>query len=236
MGSDENDAANCRATICCAAVCHYDYKTKDYVTILRRRVSLSENPDESQLSVSRPDRKQAVLRWVMIVFSIGIAVVIFVTRDILEKYAAYGYPGVFIISLLGNATLIFPAPSFTVVAVGAVLNPYIVGVLAGCGAALGEMTGYTLGLGMSPTLDADTSVAGLGENQMKWLRWLQPKFQRWGVLLIFVLAAIPNPIFDIGGILAGIARMAWWKFLLAAVLGKTGRFILLSVIVGVVVA
>jgi membrane protein YqaA with SNARE-associated domain len=196
---------------------------------------LSESPDESQLSVSRPDRKQAVLRWVMIGFSIGIAIVIFATRDILEKYAAYGYPGVFIISLLGNATLIFPAPSFTVVAVGAVLNPYIVGVLAGCGAALGEMTGYMLGLGMIPNLDEDTSVAGLGEKQMKWLRWLRPKFQRWGAIAIFVLAAIPNPIFDMGGILAGIARMAWWKFLLAAVLGKTARFILLSVIVGVAV-
>jgi membrane protein YqaA with SNARE-associated domain len=196
---------------------------------------LSESPDESQLSVSRPDRKQAVLRWVMIGFSVGIAIVIFATRDILEKYAAYGYPGVFIISLLGNATLIFPAPSFTVVAVGAVLNPYIVGVLAGCGAALGEMTGYMLGLGMIPNLDEDTSVAGLGEKQMKWLRWLRPKFQRWGAIAIFVLAAIPNPIFDMGGILAGIARMAWWKFLLAAVLGKTARFILLSVIVGVAV-
>lgn len=194
---------------------------------------MSENPDESQLPVSRSDRKQAVLRWAMIGFSIGIAIVIYATRDMVQKYAEYGYLGVFIISVLGNATLIFPAPSFTVVAFGAVLNPYLVGILAGCGAAVGEMTGYTLGLGMSPDLDGNT--ARLGEKQMKWLRWLRPKFQRWGVIAIFVLAAIPNPIFDMGGILAGMARMAWWKFLIAAVLGKTVRFTLLSMMFGIAV-
>jgi membrane protein YqaA with SNARE-associated domain len=53
------------------------------------------------------------------------------------------------------------------------------------------------------------------------------------VIAIFVLAAIPNPIFDMGGILAGMARMAWWKFLTAAVLGKTIRFTLLSMMVGI---
>jgi membrane protein YqaA with SNARE-associated domain len=196
---------------------------------------LTENSEESHLQNSHSDRKQAVLRWVMIAFSIGIAIVIYATRDVVQKYAQYGYLGVFVISVLGNATLIFPAPSFTVVAFGAVLNPYLVGVLAGCGAAVGEMTGYTLGLGMSPDLDEGTAVAGLGEKQMQWLRWLRPKFQRWGAIVIFVLAAIPNPIFDMGGILAGMARMPWWKFLLAAVLGKTVRFTLLSMMFGIAV-
>jgi len=196
---------------------------------------LSENSEESELPVSRSDRKQAVLRWVMIGFSIGIAFVIYATRDMVQKYAEYGYLGVLIISILGNATLIFPAPSFTVVAFGAVLNPYLVGVLAGCGAAVGEMTGYTLGLGMSPNLDEGTTLAGLGEKEMQWLRWLRPKFQRWGAIVIFVLAAIPNPIFDMGGILAGIARMRWWKFLTAAALGKTVRFTVLSMVFGIAV-
>ncbi len=127
---------------------------------------MTENPDESQIQKPQADRKQAVLRWVMIGFSIGIAIVIYATRDVVQKYAEYGYLGVFIISVLGNATLIFPAPSFTVVAFGAVLNPYFVGILAGCGAAVGEMTGYTLGRGMSPNLDEGTTVAALGEKQM----------------------------------------------------------------------
>jgi len=196
---------------------------------------LTESADESQLQKPQTDRKQAVLRWVMIGFSIGIAIAIYATRDMVQRYAHYGYLGVLIISILGNATLIFPAPSFTVVAFGAVLNPYLVGILAGCGAAVGEMTGYTLGRGMSPNLEEGTTVAGLGAKQMQWLRWLRPKFQRWGAIVIFVLAAIPNPIFDMGGILAGIARMPWWKFLIAAALGKTVRFTLLSMVFGIAV-
>ena len=196
---------------------------------------MTENADEPQIQKPQADRKQAILRWVMIGFSIGIAIAIYATRDLVQKYAEYGYLGVFVISVLGNATLIFPAPSFTVVAFGAVLNPSLVGILAGCGAAVGEMTGYGLGRGMSPNLDEGSAKAGFEEKQMKWLRWLQPKFQRWGVIAIFVLAAIPNPIFDLGGILAGMARMPWWKFLIAAVLGKTVRFTLLSMIFGIAV-
>ena len=47
--------------------------------------------------------------------------------------------------------------------------------------------------------------------------------QRRGMLAIFLLAAIPNPIFDVGGITAGILRMPVWKFLLAGWMGKSIR-------------
>jgi uncharacterized membrane protein YdjX (TVP38/TMEM64 family) len=39
--------------------------------------------------------------------------------------------------------------------------------------------------------------------------------------VIFIFAAIPNPIFDLGGIAAGATGMRWWRFVLAAFLGKT---------------
>jgi len=63
----------------------------------------------------------------------------------------------------------------------------------------------------------------------------RPIFQRltalmrtWGAWLIFVLAFLPNPFFDVGGALAGILRIPWWKFLGAAAAGKSLRFILLA--------
>jgi membrane protein YqaA with SNARE-associated domain len=43
------------------------------------------------------------------------------------------------------------------------------------------------------------------------------------MLTIFLLAAIPNPIFDVGGIIAGALQMKGWKFLVAAALGKSIR-------------
>ena len=63
-----------------------------------------------------------------------------------EQFKRYGYPGVFFISLLGNATIILPAPSLAVVSMtGAFLNPFLVGIVAGLGESLGELTGYLAG-------------------------------------------------------------------------------------------
>ncbi len=150
--------------------------------------------------------------------ALAITIFIIQTRDTIGRYAAYGYPGVFIISLLGNATLILPAPSFAIVfAVGGVLNPYLVGMAAGCGAALGEMTGYLAGLGGRGMLE-----------DKKFHQRLEALMTRRGAWLIFFLAFIPNPAFDVGGILAGALRMPWWKFLAATVAGKSIRFVLLA--------
>ena len=44
----------------------------------------------------------------------------------------------------------------------------------------------------------------------------------------FVLAVIPNPLFDIAGITAGVIRFPVWKFLLTAWAGKTLKAILFA--------
>jgi membrane protein YqaA with SNARE-associated domain len=150
-------------------------------------------------------------------FAVAITLVILAYRDEIHQYAAWGYPGVFVISVLGNATLIFPVPAIAVVfAMGAVLNPILVGIVAGIGAGLGEMTGYIAGYGGSVLIKNGVyeKIAAL--------------MNRWGAWVIFALAAIPNPIFDIGGLVAGATKMRWWKFLIAVCAGKTIRFVILG--------
>jgi len=44
--------------------------------------------------------------------------------------------------------------------------------------------------------------------------------ERHGLWTIFVLSIIPNPLFDIAGILAGAARIPVWRFMGVAVVGK----------------
>ncbi len=44
--------------------------------------------------------------------------------------------------------------------------------------------------------------------------------RRYGLWVIFVLALIPNPVFDVAGIICGVLRIPVWKFLLAAGAGK----------------
>lgn len=124
-----------------------------------------------------------------------------------------GYLGLFAISVLGNATIIIPAPVFVVAcAAGMIYGPIVVGVISGLGAALGELTGYYAGLGGS-------SVVPEG----KWYERLELFMRRHGMLAIFMLAAIPNPLFDVGGMIAGVLQMPVLKFVVAAWLGKALR-------------
>ena len=169
--------------------------------------------------VAGRDWKTFTQRLLAFVFAVAITVGLYLLRDSIEEYAIYGYPGVFIISILGNATLILPAPSFAIVLVLAgTLHPLWMGIAAGCGAAIGEMTGYLAGY----------SGRGMVENQPVYAR-LEPLMRKYGAWIIFLLALIPNPLFDVGGIMAGMLKIPWWKFLIAAATGKSIRFVILAI-------
>ena len=53
---------------------------------------------------------------------------------------------------------------------------------------------------------------------------------RRGAVTLFVLAAIPNPVFDVAGILAGALRMPILVFLTATALGKVIKNLLLALL------
>lgn len=146
-----------------------------------------------------------------IVAAIGITLGVFIFREHLQRLQALGYLGAFLGQLIGNATLILPVPGLLFVyLLGGTLNPLIVGLVAGPGAAIGEMTGYAAGYGGSALIDDNKLYARIAD-------WLD----RYGLIPIVLLAAIPNPAFDMAGMVAGSLRLPWWKFLLAAWLGKT---------------
>ena len=63
-----------------------------------------------------------------------------------QQFSHWGYAGSFLISLISNATIVLPAPGLIVVlALGANLNPILLGVVAGFGSGLGELSGYLAG-------------------------------------------------------------------------------------------
>ena len=150
-------------------------------------------------------------RVVVILLVVGITAAIVVFHDQVARFQAYGYPGVFVISFLGNATVILPAPSLAVVfAMGSALNPILVGLSAGVGEALGELTGYAAGYSGRAVIEDQATY----ERLERWMR-------RNGVVTVFVLSVIPNPFFDLAGIAAGVLRFPVWKFLLVCWMGKT---------------
>ena len=164
--------------------------------------------------VPRKNRWQVIGRVAAFLLPIGIMVGIILGRDHIEHLAVYGYPANFLVNLLSSATVVLPAPSLAIVFVtGAVLNPFGVGIAAGLGAGLGEMTGYLAGVSGQGILDERP----LYQRLQKWIK-------KRGMLVIFIMALVPNPLFDAGGIIAGAMGMPVWRFLLACCLGKTLRF------------
>jgi membrane protein YqaA with SNARE-associated domain len=162
--------------------------------------------------------RKLYLRISILILVLGITAGIFVFRDRLANLAAYGYLGAFLISLLSSATIILPVPGIAVIfALGATYDPYLVGLSAGAGSALGELSGYMAGY----------SGEGVFRKSKTYLR-MEHWMRRRGSLVIFVLAFVPNPIFDLAGAAAGILRYPAWKFLFFCFLGKTPRSILVA--------
>lgn len=128
-----------------------------------------------------------------------------------DSLGNWGYVGIFLIMLLNNATVIFPAPGLlAVLAAGKAYNFILVGIAGGLGAAFGELVGYLFGYG---------STAMVEEKKNKWYARVEKWMQQNGFLTILLLAAIPNPFFDVAGITAGALKYKWWKFLIACAIG-----------------
>jgi uncharacterized membrane protein YdjX (TVP38/TMEM64 family) len=141
-------------------------------------------------------------------------------RENIQELKPYGYVAVFLIGVISNATLILPVPGLAVSSVmGGVLNPLIIGVVGGAGQALGELTGYMAGYSGQTWVDEHP----IYHRSKYWM-------QRYGVLIIFVLAVIPNPLFDVAGMIAGALRFPLWKFLISCALGKILKNIIFALV------
>jgi uncharacterized membrane protein YdjX (TVP38/TMEM64 family) len=151
-----------------------------------------------------------VLRGISFLAVIAISIWIYSIKDQAAQLAAYGYPGIFIVAMLANATVFLPAPGVAVVfAMGSIFSPLLVALFAGTGAAIGELVGYLAGY----------SGQGIVENTQMFAR-IEPWVRRYGVFAIFILAALPNPFFDIAGVAAGILKIPIGKFFIACWLGQ----------------
>ncbi len=159
---------------------------------------------------SKGKNRIAILRVLAVLAVIGISVYVFSIRDRAEEFAALGYPGIFIIALLANATVFLPAPGLAIIfTMGSIFHPLGVALAGGTGGALGELSGYLAGFGGGVVV----------ENTPAYTR-VQPRVQKWGGWGILLLAAIPNPFFDLAGVAAGALKMPVWKFLLFCWIGQ----------------
>jgi membrane protein YqaA with SNARE-associated domain len=150
----------------------------------------------------------------IVVFSVAI----YFSGALLSEAEAYGYLGVFLICAVASAVLIVPVPAIAVVfGMGAILNPWLVGLMVGLAEPIGELTAYMAGYSGRVGMENRKSYARL----MDWMR-------RRGTVVLFFFAAIPNPFFDLAGAAAGVLRYPLWKYLMILFLGKTAKGLMVA--------
>ena len=151
-----------------------------------------------------------VLEIILVVLIVALSITIFVLRDKIQNVSEVGYIGLFFLCFLANATVLLPSPSLMIAASCAmIMNPILVALCAALGSTLGEFVGYAFG---SVTEDLSPKFKALLEK-------LTLKIHSQ-VILVFVLAVLPLPVFDIIGIYSGGTKMNLFKFFAACFLGK----------------
>lgn len=166
-------------------------------------------------------RKRRFVFLLTLVIIVGLTVMLHLTYgrhpERLIELRNYAYGGAFLISLIGNATILFPGAVLVILSnLGILLygsiglsGPIIVGLVGGLGAAIGESTGFIAGYS-GRELVTGRKIYGQIEG---WVR-------RWGSLAIFLFSLVPL-VFDLVGIVAGVLRFPFWKFVIFCGLGRT---------------
>ncbi len=130
----------------------------------------------------------------------------------LEYARTIGYGGVFLMGVIGSSAPIWPLPGSWAAGLGAAfgLNPFLVGLAAGIGEPIGELSGYTAGYGGQIAVN-------------RWKRYVQIVnwMSRYGGLTIFVVSAIPNFFIKLATVAAGVLHYPLWKFFIFCWAGKT---------------
>ncbi|MDA1278674.1 MAG: VTT domain-containing protein [Chloroflexi bacterium] len=165
--------------------------------------------------VSRHQRGYQIAIWSVVVIAVLGGTVAWLVGWLEVQEA--GYWGGFVVNLVSSAAVVVPAPGLFAVCAAAApelgLNYGVLAVLGAAGSTIGELTGYLAGYG----------ARGATQNS-RYYRRIHRVVERRGGLALFVLAVVPNPLFDIGGIAAGSLGYPIIRFILWVGLGKLLKF------------
>ena len=130
----------------------------------------------------------------------------------------FGYAAVAGAVLLASGGLVVPVPALAITCTTATfLHPAAVAIIAGLAGTLGELTGYFLGYSGSGVLE-----------RRRFYHRVEGWMRRRGWLVLFIISAVPNPLFDVAGIAAGALRYPMWRYLVFVGLGKQVKFFMIA--------
>jgi membrane protein YqaA with SNARE-associated domain len=154
-----------------------------------------------------------------IAFAALIIVPFWIYRDYLYDLGEWGYLGAFLVNGLSNATIVLPAPGSIIIALMAEqFDPYLIGIAAGIGGAIGGMTSYFAGA--INTTPSNGRIA-------RFMRWTMA---RGGIPVLFVFSAFPLLPGDIASIVAGSVRYPILKYLIVTGLGNIVKMTFIALV------
>ncbi len=153
----------------------------------------------------------------VLVLLTSFAIAFFYFSANIESLKSYGYAGLFLINVVGAASILLPSPAAaSVLGGGALLQDFLgvpafiwVGLVAGLGEAIGEFSGYAAGYGGRIVIENRPVYARIH-------RWMD----RRGTMTMFLMSTVPNPLFDVAGLAAGAVEMPVGRFFAAVFAGK----------------
>ena len=125
----------------------------------------------------------------------------------------YSYLGIFLISLVGAMSILVPIPYPVVIFIlgaSSSFDPLLIAVAAGLGSAIGEFSGYLLGVGGRKVI---------GNKYKKKMDFITKLFKKYGSIAIFIFALTPLPD-DLLFIPLGVMRYSLLRAFIPALLGK----------------
>ncbi|MDO8473379.1 MAG: VTT domain-containing protein [Dehalococcoidia bacterium] len=164
-------------------------------------------------SIPKKIKPEYVLALAAVIITVGIGFLIVRNFNLVREMGAYGYVGAFVVSVLAGATVVVPIPGLAVIfSLGAVLNPAIVGLVAGLGEAVGSITIYLTGMGGRPLIERRYP-----KYYPRMVAWLKRK----GGFAVFLYSAVFNPFYYPLTLVAGALKFGLWRFFFLSWAGKT---------------
>jgi len=163
--------------------------------------------------MTRPTKREALVGGISVAITIVLCVLIIHYREYVMQMSRWGYVGCFVVNFVTAATIVLPG--FGIVftfTLGGVLNPAIVGAVAGIAEAIGATGPYFVGHG------------GRGffgdRNGRLYLRFSRI-IERYGSKAVFFMSAAITPVYYPFAVFMGMLRFGWVKFFLATWAGRT---------------
>jgi len=171
----------------------------------------------------KPTTKEKWLHGIIsLLLIIGVSFLVFWFYKTIEwkSLISLGYLGLAVVCFLGSAVVFLPFPVSLFVGISALfLNPLLVALIAGFMVPLTSLISYLIGAEGKVIFEDFSGYKKIHEWMMENTRSF------WSTLLISIP---PLPIFNFVAVAAGILGVKWYRYFLAALIGKIISYLIIA--------